>query len=168
MPNPNRKQLFVDAKVQGTILLRIATYWFCCILFITLPSLIARIYFQPHLPLAEHFSAVLFGFGPVLTAVILLFPLAVYDCLKLTNRFAGPLFRLHREMDRLAGGEKVGALKFRDNDFWQELTIPFNKISEQLQAARLVSIDGESADDKVDVACEQEPAVAGADYSSST
>ncbi len=142
-----RKRLLIDGKVQGAILIRMLMFWMFCVLFITLPLFIALSFTNPQMSIPEQAREIWASCGPMLTAVLLLLPLACYDLLKLTNKFAGPLFRLHRELKRLANGEHVEPLKFRDADFWQEIANPFNKIIQELNESRgkLVAADGNDA-----------------------
>lgn len=148
MPNYKRTRLLIDAKVQGAILIRMLMFWMFCVLFITLPLFIAISFTNPEMSIPEAALDIWDKCGPMLTAVVLLLPLACYDLLKLTHKFAGPLFRLHRELTRLADGEHVQPLKFRDADFWQEIANPFNKIIQELNESRgklVATADGNEA-----------------------
>jgi hypothetical protein len=70
-------------------------------------------------------------FGPAAVASLLLLPLVVYDLLQVTNRFAGPIFRLRRSMRDLAQGIPVMPIRFRDGDFWQDFASDFNLVAEK-------------------------------------
>ena len=59
---------------------------------------------------------------------MLVLPVVMFDMSRLTNRFAGPLFRLRGSMRRLARGERVDPVHFRENDYWQEIAEEFNAI----------------------------------------
>jgi hypothetical protein len=72
-------------------------------------------------------------FGPAAVASLLLLPLVVYDLLQVTNRFAGPIFRLRRSMRDLAQGMPVAPVRFRDGDFWQDFASDFNLVAEKAQ-----------------------------------
>ena len=50
------------------------------------------------------------------------------DCLRLSNRFAGPMVRLRVAMQGLANGEPVKPVKLRDGDFWCEFAADFNRV----------------------------------------
>lgn len=133
MASFQRKRLFVDRTVQGALAGRMLAYWAACVLFITIPLLIGRTLVEPQTYFFEQLGAVWRQFGPVLTCTIVILPLLLYDMVKFTNRFAGPMFRLRREMRRLAAGEPVRPMRFRESDFWQQFAVSFNQIAERLQ-----------------------------------
>lgn len=143
----SRKILFVDPAVQGTLLRRVLLYWAAGVLFIVLPLLFGRLYAEPDKFFFEQWRPVWQQFGPVLTCLTLMMPLVLYDLLKISNRFAGPMFRLHREMRRLAAGERVQPLHFREGDFWHDHAEAFNQILARMrQAERALDRNPDSAE----------------------
>ncbi|MDF1841723.1 MAG: hypothetical protein P1U77_09825 [Rubripirellula sp.] len=67
---------------------------------------------------------------------MLLILIVACDLRKLTDRFAGPFFRLRREMQRLARAESETSNRFREGDFWVEITDDFNSVREELLRLR--------------------------------
>ncbi len=128
-----RRQLFVDPKVQGALILRVVTYWIICVVTITLMILCWRIVTGPARPFYLHFDDMWFHFGPALVASFLLLPLVIYDIVQMSNRFCGPLFRLRRSIRALARGEHVAPISFRDGDFWPEFAQEFNMLLVKFQ-----------------------------------
>jgi hypothetical protein len=61
-----------------------------------------------------------------------LLPMFVLDTIKLSHRFAGPIYRLRRTIQSVAAGEAPRHLKFRDFDFWQGLAEDYNKLIDRL------------------------------------
>jgi len=123
-----RRQLFVDPKVQGALILRVVLYWVVCVVTITLMILCWRIVTGPARPFYTHFDDMWFHFGPALVASFILLPLVIYDIVQMSNRFCGPLFRLRRCMRALARGEHVHPISFREGDFWPEFAQEFNTL----------------------------------------
>ena len=72
-------------------------------------------------------------------ASVLVMPFVLFDFVRLSNRFAGPMFRLRRCMQDLADGKRVEPIHFRDGDFWQEIADAFNGILARMDAARTIS-----------------------------
>ena len=128
-----RKRLWVDPKVQGTLILRVVLYWVVCLVTLTLMLLCWRIVTGPARPFYTHFDDMWFHYGPALVASLLLLPLMILDMLRVSNRFAGPLFRLRRSMRALARGEDVRPISFREGDFWVEVAHEFNALLAQFQ-----------------------------------
>lgn len=143
-----RRKLFVDPAVQGAIVRRALVYWMACLLFITLPLLIARTLAEPQKLVFEHLDALL-PLLPVLLCSLAALPFVLYDLVRLTNRFAGPMLRLRRAMRQLAAGEAVAPIHFRDGDYWQELATHFNQIAARLPhtgTAAPVDVNDDSAE----------------------
>jgi hypothetical protein len=128
-----RKRLFVDHKVQGSLMLRAVEYWFCCVLTVALGLLAWSLVTGPDQPLYQFFLDAWHYFLPTAVVSLVILPLLVYDILKLSNKFTGPLFRLRRELRRLAAGENVPPLRFRRNDYWPELADEFNAVAQRME-----------------------------------
>jgi hypothetical protein len=128
-----RKHLFVDPKIQGTLMARVVFYWIVCLLGITLMLLCWRIVTGPPRMFATHLDEMWLNYGPAVIASFLLLPLVIMDVLRLSNRFVGPLLRLRRSMRQLGRGEEVEPIEFRETDFWPEFADEFNAIRLRLQ-----------------------------------
>jgi hypothetical protein len=76
---------------------------------------------------------------------ILVLPLLIYDALKLSNKFTGPLFRLRRELRRLAAGEHVPPIRFRSRDFWVAMADEFNAASQRMDMLATLAEKGRKA-----------------------
>jgi hypothetical protein len=136
-----RKQLFIDPKVQGALLLRAIMYWLCCLVTVTVSLLVWRIVTGPARLFYTHFDDMWFQYAPAVIATFLLLPLVVIDTVRLSNRFAGPLYRLRRSLRKLAAGEHVEHMFFRDGDFWQDFAREFNSLNDHI-----VSLERELAE----------------------
>ena len=128
-----RKQIFVDPKVQGTLVLRVIVYWTVCVTTISIMLLCWRMLTGPARMPFTHLDDMWFQYGPALIASFILLPLVIYDIVRTSNRFTGPLLRLRRNMQSLAKGELVKPIRFRDGDFWQELAQEFNAVVQRVQ-----------------------------------
>jgi hypothetical protein len=60
-------------------------------------------------------------------------PMFLRDTMKLSNRFAGPMFRLRTSLRGLVSGEQHLPIKFREEDFWQEAARDFNQVLERVE-----------------------------------
>jgi hypothetical protein len=89
----------------------------------------------PIRPLNAHLTALWTLYGPAAIASLLLLPLVTFDLLRLSNRFAGPMFRLRRSLHDLAQGRPVAEVRFRHGDFWQEFADDFNTVAARAQEA---------------------------------
>jgi hypothetical protein len=132
MAQYKRKKFFVDPKVQGAFLLRIFVYWFLCIvssgtILIAWIMLTGSNRVMLH-PVAEFWAQ----FGPAVIVSGLMLPILMFDCVRLTNRLAGPVFRLRREMRNLVQGVPTRPIHLRPGDFFTELADDYNAIRERM------------------------------------
>ncbi len=124
-----RKRLYVDPKLQGTLIARVVLYWFVCLLGITLMLLCWRIASGPPRPFIAIMGELWSHYWAALAASVLLLPMVIVDVVRYSNRFVGPVLRLRRSMRRLARGERVEPMEFRGDDFWREFADEFNAVA---------------------------------------
>ncbi len=130
-----RKRLSVDDQVQGAISRRLGLYFCTALVFMLLPSTIARTFLEPERLFLTHLWDVIWEYWPLLLTLTAAMPFVFYDTLKLSNRFAGPIYRLRRQLQRFGSGEVISPIKFRDDDFWQDLATEVNTLLERVRAA---------------------------------
>ena len=136
-----RKCLFVDPKVQNALITRVVLYWMVCLTGMALILLCWRVITGPPQPFIMHFNELWFYYGPAVIASLILLPLVIFDLVRFSNRFVGPLFRLRRSMRELARGQYVEPLEFRDADFWGGIAEEFNAVRIRLQGCASASED---------------------------
>ena len=129
----SRKQLFVDPSVQGALMLRTVTYWGFCIFTLVLMLVAWRLLTGPAQPLTAHLADAWNHYWPAMVASFCLLPILMVDSVRLSNHFAGPMFRLRRAMKQLADGEPVTAVHFREDDYWREFAEDFNRVASRLE-----------------------------------
>ena len=134
MSSQSRKQHWIDAQVQGTLVRRVLIHW--CIFFVgTLVSwyVLQLLLGDPSTPIVDRMTAS--GSNILLLLVIMLsiFPAFALDTVRFSNRFVGPIARLRGAMRKLSNGTLSSKLAFRDNDFWSEVAEEFNALSERVQ-----------------------------------
>ena len=78
-----------------------------------------------------------------------LLPVFVVDSIKLSHRFAGPIYSLRRAIRDIAQGKPARKLKFRRHDFWHEIAEDYNAMLLRL----------ELLDDDADQPVEKKPSV---------
>ena len=128
MSQIRRRQLWVDAKVQGTLLLHVILYWLYCLLTVTVMALVCIVFSKRPSTSVDLFQELWLSCGPALLGSVLLLPLVLLDCLRFSNRFSGPMVRLHREIKAMADGEVSRSVQLRDGDFWLEFAEDWNRV----------------------------------------
>lgn len=130
-----RKRLFVDPHVQGAILARVFIYWACCVGFGILGLALVQTFLDPNRLFVQRVGAVCSEHWPILAMLVVLLPFVLYDTLKVTHRFAGPIYRLRADLRRVARGESVTSIRFRDGDHWQDLAEQVSGLLKRLHEA---------------------------------
>ncbi len=140
-----RQQVWVDKRVQGVLVGRVVLYWFCALLYVGVGSACFQYNQNPEWTLAKH-AQVLFGqIWPWLPTAIMLLPLAIYDVVRLSNLFAGPVFRLRKQFAALREDIACPPLLFREEDYWSDLAAPINDMQAEILRLRTGVIELQKA-----------------------
>ncbi len=150
-----RYRLLADWKLQGHLCLRICIYWVVCqtAMIATIIGFIA-LAGDPDVGAANDGSPWRF-IVPGIVASSLFLPIVLLDCLKYSNKFAGPLLRLQKSMKMLAERKTVSPLCFRPGDYLINLATQFNEIRshvewlEESQSDTSAEVYGSSFDDQM-------------------
>ncbi|MEM9586675.1 MAG: hypothetical protein AAGA03_05290 [Planctomycetota bacterium] len=129
-----RNRSLVDREVQGGMLRKLALHWSVLFVCNSMALMIwVRLFEQPDAAWSETFQDVIRRYLPFFIVTMALIPAFVWDTLKLTNRFAGPIMRLRSSLAAVRSGRSVSPLHFRQSDFWQEMAEDFNAIAHKCQ-----------------------------------
>ena len=150
MSHPERKKTFVDPKVQGSLVRRLVYHWFAFLLVASLVAFCLQVLSNPFRTIGEHLQQVWWTHGPFLLVMLFLLPVFILDTIKLSHRFAGPIYRLRQTILEIAQGDPPPRLKFRDFDFWQGLAEDFNRMVDQLTTRDAKSTEYDEADESVE------------------
>ncbi|QDV42133.1 hypothetical protein Enr13x_19760 [Stieleria neptunia] len=124
-----RSRTLVDSEVQGSLVRRVALHWIVFFVCNTIAlTFWIRLFEQPDADWGQTFGDTVRRFLPFFVITAALIPAFVWDTLKLSHRFAGPILRLRNTLKDIKAGRAVAPLKFRDNDFWQEMASHFNDV----------------------------------------
>jgi hypothetical protein len=139
MSHPQRRKVYIDSRVQGALVRRILFHWLLFLCVASLVAFVLQVLSNPFQPLAEHAHDIWWNQGPFLVVMLFLLPVFVVDTVKLSHRFAGPIYSLRRAIQDIAQGKPARKLKFRTGDFWHELSEDFNAM-----LAHLRLLDGDA------------------------
>lgn len=146
-----RHKIFIDRPVQGSLVLRVLLYWtfFVTGIYILLAGIpIVLSLFVPSAgtpsawQIMAHTGRV---FWPGLFASALLLPLLILDVIRVSNRFAGPVYRLKGALRDLADGTNVEPIKFREGDFWSNVAEEFNRVAGRMRELQNAATQGTAA-----------------------
>lgn len=133
--NPKRRSLLIDRPVQIGLVLRIVFHWlaFLAAVVVVLPLYRAIVQGDIVTPMSVQASKAAVDGVILFTLFLALLPYFIYDTFKITNRFAGPMYRLHRQMRELGHGKKLEPVHFRKGDYWHDVAKDFNAMVDRLQ-----------------------------------
>lgn len=132
----DRIQLYMGSKVQVALLARVVMYWCAYMGAIAAFILVWRIVTGPARLFYTHFEDMWFHFGPAVIASLILLPFMLWDTLRVSNRFVGPLTRMREHFRMGARGEQVPPIHFREGDFWHDVSEEFNAMIAEMQHPR--------------------------------
>jgi len=139
-----RRRVYVDRRVQYQLARRVILHWLGFVV-IAIVLAIGTVLFSGHpiLPLYQFVQTVIAQQGLFLVLLVALIPAFVYDTIKFSNRFAGPVMRTRRALRAAADGYRVKPLRFRNGDLWPELASEFNRLLERIDTleSRIAELD---------------------------
>ncbi|MGD9632568.1 MAG: hypothetical protein AB7G28_09230 [Pirellulales bacterium] len=144
MSRPQRRQKYIDSQVQGALARRIIFHWLVFVSVAAVAALLLQVLSDPFQPAGKHIENLWYTHGPFLIVMLFLLPVFVVDTIKISHRFAGPIFSLRRAMREVAEGQPPRKLQFRQNDFWHELAQDYNALLARLAPGAIE----ESAEDE--------------------
>src|SRR5436190_2002376 len=131
-----RGRVWVNARIQGRILARIACYWAIYHAVLWNAIFVARyIAYRASLiagetetrTIGELYSSFAQDYAGLALCAILLAPIFLYDVFRQSHRIAGPLVRFQAVLKRMMAGEKVSPVKLRKDDLLNEFQAVFNE-----------------------------------------
>ncbi len=122
-----RTRFLVDPEVQYALIRRTLMHWSAAILTLMVIGVVVQLVYAPggsslHNAVAASFSAQI----PLLCVMLMLMPIYLWDVVKLSHRFVGPMHRLRTVFRDLANGGRAPRIRFRAADFWHEAAEDFN------------------------------------------
>ena len=152
---PLRKRIYINSEIQFGLIRRTLLHWGLYMCAVLLAVMLWFTYRNHDATLSNVIQESFTNFAPALFAGIILLPLFLYDQLKFSHRMVGPIYRMRREMRKLARGEGIQKLRFRDRDHWHQLAEDFNLLAENVIRSRRSL---RTAQDKIAAETRRQPA----------
>ncbi|MCA9216788.1 MAG: hypothetical protein KDB27_27150 [Planctomycetales bacterium] len=128
-PKIPRRQIMLDQSVQGTLMKRVTTYWFLCLVAVMFMSWLWESFRNPDLSLQVWVRESLLSLIVPMAGSLLLLPLAWADMIRVSNRMVAPVHSVRTAIRRMLLGDDVPPLTPRRDDFWQDFTGQFNRFT---------------------------------------
>ena len=134
--NKRRSRVLIDRPVQLALGRRIALHWILLLVITSLALPLCRVFIQGDWSIS--FTAQLHKFATDAAILAIVFvclvPYFVVDTIRLSNRFAGPMYRMRESIRSIVNGEEIRPLSFREGDFWQGVACEFNLMVSRLSS----------------------------------
>jgi len=149
-----RRKLLIDKDVQLGLVVQLAIHWmmFLAATVCVLPIARAIILADVNTPPWDRFKGAGTDTAILFVVFLLLFPYFMYDSIKVTNRFAGPMYRLKVTIRALASGAPFHGLHFRVGDYWQDVAKDFNTMMARIGAEKPCASQNEETSPATEVA----------------
>lgn len=135
-----RQLTYVDRKVQGTLAKRLIIHWCLFFLVVTFFSLAIEWLSDPFTTFHNLLTQAWDNHSPFLLVTLVLVPVFIYDAMRLSGRFAGPVFRLRRTIRKITETGRPVKLRFRKDDFWKDLAVDFDRMVMRLIQSHATAI----------------------------
>lgn len=120
---------------------RVILYWLTGVLYVVIGAACFQYYQNPSWTTAEHGRELFNQLWPWMPTAILILPLAIYDVVRLSNLFVGPVYRLRKHFIALRSDIASTPLKFREDDYWRDLTIPINDLQSEILRLHTIVVE---------------------------
>lgn len=130
-----RKRLMIDPAVQWAVARRVALHWFGFFaLLIVVNSILGILLTGPDKSLIESGTAAVKAQLPQVVIMMLILPIFLRDTIRLSNKFAGPMYRLRIGLGTLGQAKPTAPIKFRSSDFWHDVAERFNCVRDRIDS----------------------------------
>lgn len=155
IPSGQRKQVYVNRSIQGTVMKRFAVYWLgyhltlwhSMLLYGYFRGLMLRSDPNGGMGFWQYYGKFFEANHTVLLCCVAVCPLLLWDTLRVTHRIAGPIVRFKKALKQLSRGEYVGPIQLREHDLMDDLKDAFNEFlasrerADQLASGHLSSTE---------------------------
>jgi hypothetical protein len=140
-----RTRIWIYPSLQSAMLLRLMFYLVSCTLFLFHVAFLYEVIVNVPDVLSRGVLAFYLDFCirlvPLFVALIFVAPIFLYDMVKFSHRFAGPLYRFRKTVEAMAAGKPVEPVKIRKRDLLFDWVSPFNALIRRWNALQAVEDD---------------------------
>ncbi len=126
-----RKKVLVDRELQLGLASRLLTYWCATWFAVFAIPIMTQVLIMQDVLFRELATRMIDDLWFPMIMSFLMLPIVARDCVRYSNRVAGPIWRLKNTLRDLNDGKPVGMIKLRNNDYCQELADEFNRLIEK-------------------------------------
>lgn len=111
---------------------RLVIYWLSAVAFFGIGIAVTQYCDYPNWTFAEHVRAWLSKAGPWIPSMVLLLPLVLYDMIRTSHAFTGPINRVRLQLAKLSQNPNCTPLVLRQDDYLHDIIAPVNGLQHQI------------------------------------
>jgi hypothetical protein len=127
-----RRRIWVDVRVQGALVGRAVIYWLVAFLYFGTTVFVSNYCDYPHWTFSQHIQEWFTIVGPWIPSAALILPLVVYDIVRLSHQFVGPVLRAKKQLERIVQSPNCTPYTLRTDDYWHDLIKPMNDVQNHI------------------------------------
>lgn len=131
MKTSRRKKVLVDRELQLGLASRLLTYWCATWFAVFAIPIMTQIFLMTDVSFSELTTRMIDDLWFPMMMSLLLLPIVARDCVRYSNRVAGPIWRFKKTLRDLNDGKTVNAIKLRKEDYCHELADELNRFVEK-------------------------------------
>ena len=143
MSTCRRKKVLVDRELQLGMASRLLTYWCATWFAVFAIPILTQIFFMSDVSFKELMARMIDDLWFPMMMSLLLLPIVARDCVKFSNRVAGPVWRFRKTLRDFNDGKQVTKINLRKDDYCHELADEFNRLFESGSEQVIQSNDSE-------------------------
>ena len=138
-----RKKALVDRELQLGLAGRLLTYWCATWLAVFAIPIMTQM-FMADVSFKELATRMIDDLWFPMMMSLLVLPIVARDCVRFSNRVAGPIWRLKQALRNINDGKVIDTIVLRENDYCHELADELNRLVEKTSSQSPVIGVGDS------------------------
>jgi hypothetical protein len=107
-------------------------YWVSVVIYFGLTIAVSQHIDHPEWTRGEHIQHWLSQVWPWIPSALLILPLVVFDMIRLSHSFVGPIVRIRYQLAKLLANPNCTPVVLRVDDYWQDLSVQINDLQNNL------------------------------------
>jgi hypothetical protein len=132
-----RRNIWIHTRFQAIWIGRVIIYWSAAMLYFGLATAVSQYHEFPEWSFSRHCQAWWATVGPWLPSAAIILPLVLYDVVRLSEQFIGPVLRARRQLSKIVNSANCTPFLLRADDYWHELIEPMNDIQNYVLSLQL-------------------------------
>jgi len=127
-----RKLFLVNKQIQIGLAMRFIAYWAAIWLLVFIFPIFTQLFFES-VTFSQIARQLIFEYWFPMTVSLLVIPAVIWDSIRFSHRFTGPILRIERGLNELRDGVRMEPIRLRKGDYCEELGQSVNELAMRIQ-----------------------------------